>query len=209
MTVSKKITAVIAIFLVSNFANANLISNGGFEDNSLNDNSWRWFLSSDVNNWSGSNIEIWDSLQGVDAFEGENHAELNAHPFTGNVFTISQTFNTVVGMSYDLSFAYRARVNNNEAFRVEVDSDSNNIFSQLVDDHVTGAWKVFVGSFEAQGATSTLSFTSVTPATSTVGNFIDDIQVLTSPSQVNVSAPGSLLFMAFTLVFAGARRFVK
>ncbi|MFT5898002.1 MAG: hypothetical protein ACI97K_000641, partial [Glaciecola sp.] len=88
MRISRNLVALFTLALMSGFANANLIQNGGFEDNAVNDGQWSWYASNDVNNWSGSNLEIWDSLQGVHAYEGENHAELNAHPYTGNVFTI-------------------------------------------------------------------------------------------------------------------------
>ncbi|MDT0595372.1 DUF642 domain-containing protein [Glaciecola petra] len=209
MRVSRKIAAVLALVLCSGFANANLIVNGGFESNSVNDNSWRWFLSDNVNSWSGSNIEIWDSLNGVHAYEGENHIELNAHPYTGNVFTILQSFATNIGSVYDFSFAYRARRNNNEAFRVDVLSGTDNVFTNLMDDHVTSSWSVYSNVFTATDTTTTLSFTSVMPATSTVGNFIDAVSVTGQTSPVQASAPASALMMVLGLALIGARRFSK
>lgn len=209
MTVSKKITAVLVLVFCAGFANANLIINGGFEDNSVNDNRWKWFISNDVNSWSGSNIEIWDSLNGVHAYEGENHIELNAHPYTGNVFTIFQSFATNVGSVYDLSFAYRARRNDNEAFRVDVLSGTDNVFTNLMDDHVRSSWSVYNNVFTATDTTTTLSFTSVIPATSTLGNFIDAVSVTGQTSPVQASAPASALMMVLGLALIGVRRFSK
>lgn len=211
MTVSMKIVAILAIAFMSSFAHANLILNGGFEDNSVDDNRWKWFISDDVNNWTGSNIEIWDSLLGVHAYEGENHAELNAHPYTGNVFTIFQTFTTMANEVYDLGFAYRARRNNNEAFRVEVVNDSSTIFSALIDDHTTSSWELFSGSFTATDTQTTLKFTSVTPSTSTVGNFLDAISVERSfdTQPAAVSSPNAVTLMLLGLTLIVVRRFTR
>ena len=71
-------------------ANANLIVNGGFEDNTVAVGNWAYFSSASVNGWDGDNIEIWNQMGGVVAPEGTKHAELNAHPFDGSVFSIFQ-----------------------------------------------------------------------------------------------------------------------
>jgi hypothetical protein len=193
--------ALFTLVLMSGFANANLIVNGGFENNAVNDGKWKWYASSNVDGWEGDNIEIWDSLNGVHAYEGENHAELNAHPGTGHAFTIFQTFATVANESYNLSFAYRARSNNDEAFLVEVMAGTAIVFTELVDDHITSGWKVFNAMFTATDTTAKLSFTSVSPSTATVGNFIDDVSV--------VSAPGALILFLLGGSLVVARRFSK
>ena len=51
---------------------ANLIVNGGFEDNAVASGNWAFFASSNVNGWEGSNIEIWDNYGGVSAAEGSS-----------------------------------------------------------------------------------------------------------------------------------------
>ena len=151
---------------------ANLIQNGGFEDTAVSSNSWAWFYASDVLGWSGSNIEIWDSFQGFSAFEGTQHAELNAHPSNGQAFSIYQSFNTQVGASYDLSFAYSARSSINEAFLLNLyAADNSSLVSTLLDDHEVRKWSLFNTSFVAIDLTTTLRFTSVTPNSGTVGNF--------------------------------------
>src|SRR5690606_20268956 len=76
-------------------ANANLLTNGGFESNNVASGSWQFFSSSAVPGWDGSNIEIWNQYSGVSAYEGSQFAELNAHPNGGQAFTIFQDFTTV------------------------------------------------------------------------------------------------------------------
>lgn len=203
--------AVIAMgIFVASTAQANLILNGGFEDNSVAHGKWRWFQSSDVNGWGGSNIEIWDNHRSITAFEGTQHAELNAHAGNGNAFSIYQTFNTDVGSIYDLSFAYGARRNNNEAFRVEV-IGSSELLNELVDDHTVGNWSSYINTFVASSAQTTLRFTSVTPTKATVGNFLDNIYVGASeahsvPELSAASAPISAALLLALLSLGVERR---
>lgn len=183
-------------------ANANLIVNGGFEEPAVTPGNWDYFSSGDVAGWDGSNIEIWNNYtyQGVTvtAAEGEQHAEINAHPDSGN-FTISQSFSTQVGQSYDVSFSYRARANNSESFEFGL-SDTGGAFSSVVlDDHTTSAWSVYEDSFVANDTTSSVWFSSITDGT--IGNFIDDVSVTSS-----VPSPGTLVMMMIGLLGLGAAR---
>lgn len=176
-------------------AQANLIVNGGFEDNNVAAGSWNYFPASAVNGWQGSNIEIWDHLGGVSAPEGNQHAELNAHPYTGGLFSIYQTFATSVGQTYDVSFFYSARVDDKEAFAFTVGN-----LSLLLNDHVAGSWKQFVGNFVASNTTTELRFTSAN--SSTLGNFLDDVYAdLHLLDTRNLQEPNSLWLML--LGFAG------
>ena len=181
--------------LLSVGANANLIVNGGFEDNNVAAGNWDYFSSAAVNGWDGDNIEIWDHYGGVVAPEGNQHAELNAHPFDGGVFSIFQNFATVSGQTYDVSFFYSARVNNNEQFSFSVDT-----LSALLTDHVVGSWTQYTGSFVASSNLSTIAFT--TYDTGTLGNFLDDVVVT---AKVNVDESSSLVMLLigfFGLVLA-------
>lgn len=180
--------------LLSVGASANLLVNGGFEDNNVAPGTWSWYTSDDVNGWDGSNIEIWDSFNGVAAAEGSQHAELNAHPSAQNGFSIFQTFGTVVGQEYDVSFFYRARANNNEAFEFSVGN-----LGGLMDDHTTSDWSLFQDSFTASSQTSTIRFTSITSGT--IGNFLDGVSVTSS-----VPAPGTLALVVMGLFGLGAAR---
>ncbi|GAA3956576.1 DUF642 domain-containing protein [Allohahella marinimesophila] len=178
-------------------ASANLIQNGGFEQPDVKAGTWKYFASSNVAGWEGSNIEIWDSYNGVVAFEGAQHAELNAHPSSGGAFSIFQSFSTTVGKWYDLSFAYRARQSNKESFAVDVAG-----LSLTLDDHTTNGWSIYDGGFLAISDFSTLRFTSIFPETGTVGNFIDDVSVIAS-----VPTPASLGLVVLGLLGFGLRRF--
>lgn len=171
-------------------ANANLIVNGGFEDNDVASGNWAYFASAAVNGWDGDNIEIWDNYGGVIAAEGTQYAELNAHPFDGSIFSIYQNFATVVGQTYDVSFLYRARVNSNEQFSFSVDT-----LSALLNDHVVGSWSQYTGSFVATGALSTITFT--TYDTGTLGNFLDNV-VVTAKANVVESSPLAMLLIGLT-----------
>lgn len=158
-------------------ANANLIANGGFEDNNVAAGNWAYFSSANVNGWDGDNIEIWDHYGGVVAPEGNQHAELNAHPFDGSVFSIFQSFSTVVGQTYDVSFFYSARVNSNEQFSFSAGS-----LAALLNDHVVGSWKQYTGSFVASSVLSTITFTTYDAGT--LGNFLDNVVVTTKANVV-------------------------
>lgn len=180
--------------LLSAGASANLLVNGGFEDNDVNANSWKAYNSSDVAGWDGSRIEIWDTFNGVLAAEGSQHAELNADPNSQAGFTIFQNFNTVVGQQYDVSFYYRARANNNEVFEFSVGG-----LGATMSDHTTSSWSMFHDSFVASDWTSTIRFTTVT--TGTIGNFLDGVSVTSS-----VPAPGTLALVVMGLFGLGAAR---
>ena len=177
-----KWAAISALFLAlaGTSAQASVITNGNFEDNVIGNNSWRWFIADQVNGWDGSNLEIWRGYAGVQAYSGQQFIELNAHGNNSGNWSIFQTFNTVSGARYQLSFAYRARANSNESFSVSV-ADLN----QIMTDHVTGEWRLFTGYFTAGNTSSLLRFTSGNSGT--VGNFIDDVQITELPPQINTN----------------------
>ncbi|MFC3093524.1 PEP-CTERM sorting domain-containing protein [Alteromonas sediminis] len=182
-------------------ASANLIINGSFEDNDVQQGKWKWFYAEDVNGWNGSTIEIWDNFKGIDATEGNQFAELNAHSNGKKQFGIFQTFQTNVGQTYDVSFAYRARQSNKEAFEIGL-SDSNDVsfFNQIMDDHIVGEWSFFKGSFVSTTSTTSLWFSTVNPYSGTVGNFIDNISV-TSVNNVPAPTVWFLIVSALTGLF--------
>lgn len=187
---------------------ANLIVNGGFEQTHVKENRWRWFTSDKVTGWSGSNIEIWDRFQGFNAFEGQQHAELNAHAKNDQAFSIFQSFDTQMGQVYSVSFAYAARRNNKEAFSFDLFGNKlQSIFKAVIDDHQVRQWKVFKSNFVAISNVTTLRFTTITPYAGTVGNFIDDVQVHSLlGSKANV-APGDTIDLieppAHVILFLG------
>lgn len=206
--------------LFSGISHANLIVDGGFENPEVNYGGWRWFHASDVDGWEGSNIEVWDNLYGFAAFEGEQHAELNAHSSNGGAFSIYQTFASDAGEQYALNFAYAARRNTHESFLVELLGDTGAFWSAVMDDHLVRQWSEFTTTFSAQSAETTLRFTAISPLAGTVGNLLDAVSVVKlsglleevsndSQGTINatpIHAPSIWVFFLLSVMFAFKRR---
>ncbi|SNY58958.1 PEP-CTERM protein-sorting domain-containing protein [Arsukibacterium tuosuense] len=183
-----------AILAASFSSHATLIVNGDFEENFVASNKWSVFNSADVAGWQGSNVEIWNALNGVVAASGNNFIELNSHGSNAGAWSIFQTFATEVGRQYELSFYYRARNNNNEAFEVSFAG-----LSQQLTDHTKAGWTLFTSIFTATDSSSTLSFTSLNSGTQ--GNLIDNVNVTAVPEPATLAAFGAGL-----LALVGGRR---
>ena len=195
-------------------ATANLIENGSFETPDISkvigkrggtSSTWQYYDSSLVDGFSGSNIEIWNSgFLGVNAMHGNQFIELNSHPTSRNQpFSIFQEFDTTVGQSYDVSFYYEARTKRKEAFNVSFDSASSGaslLDSNLNDHRRGGLWSLFTGMFTAKENKTRMSFTSITPKTRTLGNFIDNVRVTAAVPEINAGSTGLALGLLLSVM---------
>lgn len=212
MRVVRSLIAGILIVGAVSTANANLVTNGGFESNNVATNSWKWFTSDQVAGWDGSNIEIWNNYDNFAAYEGEQYAELNAHPSNGAGFSIFQQITTVVGEVYKFSFAYAARTSNDEEFAYSVGGvlTENVVASANVENDLVRQWTLFETEFTADDTLTNIVFTAVNPITATVGNFLDDVVVVAkeelSTSEVSAPAGIALFFMSVAGMFYLRRR---
>lgn len=196
------VVLAVGLYLLSFAAQATLIVNGGFEANVVAKNNWNYFTALQVPGWEGSNIEIWHGLNGVTATEGKQHAELNADGSNNGAWSIYQNFATEMGKTYDFSFMYSARANNNEAFLFSIGN-----IKTTVDNHTVGQWLKFSGSFTADSLLSRVTFTSLNNGT--MGNFLDDVKVTAAPVQpqsLKVAEASTLSVLALGLVLLALRR---
>lgn len=177
---------------------ANLISNGSFEAfdaangiGGKSENTWK--LYSEIEGWDDSqNVEIWKTgFLGVDAADGSFLLELNAHASDlTSAYSIFQEFDTIVGATYELTFASQKRSGNaNQEFSVAVDGANGIDLSQNVNTHIAGDWTYFDYSFVASSDLSKLTFTSLDNLSDTTGNLFDDVSVIAIPE------PGILMLM--------------
>ena len=187
-----KCAALFAGLLLAGSAHANLIVNGGFEDNVVANGNWNWFPAASVNGWEGSNVEIWHNLFGIASAEGQQHAELNADGGNVGAWSIFQSFATVVGQSYDVAFSYRAR-ESSDLFNFAVGSINSNFTN-----NDTSQWKLFTSSFIASSNLTTLTFTSLNAGT--LGNLIDDVKV---NARASVPESSTLALFAIGLIGLG------
>lgn len=196
------VVLAVGVYLWSFAAQATLLVNGSFEANVVAKNNWNYFTAAQVAGWEGSNIEIWHGLNGVKAGEGKQHAELNADGNNQGAWSIYQNFATEMGKTYDFSFMYRARANNNEAFLFSIGD-----IKTTVDNHTVSEWLKFSGSFTANSLLSSIRFTSLNNGT--MGNFLDDVQVIAAPVQpqsLAVAEAPTLSVLALGLVLLALRR---
>ncbi|KKO49008.1 hypothetical protein VT06_08440 [Arsukibacterium sp. MJ3] len=199
----RTLLGAVTLIAASFSSQATLITNGDFESNQIDPNSWTFLSSSDVAGWQGSNIEIWNALNGVMAVSGDHFIELNAHGANVGDWSIFQTFATEINRQYELSFFYRARNNNDERFEVSVPG-----LEWDISGHAKDVWTKFENTFTATSTSSILRFRSLTAGTE--GNFIDNVQVTASPGRdVSVAVPEPTTLAAFgagLLALFGLRR---
>jgi Protein of unknown function (DUF642)/PEP-CTERM motif len=168
-------TALLASPLLAS-ASTNLITNGSFEANAQANSTWN--IYSNLNGWSGgrAGIELRNNVAGS-AHEGQNYVELDT---TANS-SISQSFNTLLGQTYALSFAYSPREH------VAASSNGIQVFWNGADlgtfTGLTAAsgnvWQVETLNVFGTGGLTTLSFQAVGRSDS-YGGSLDSVRVTTA-----------------------------
>jgi len=208
---SKLVSATFLTAIISTAAHATLIENGSFENIGGSTaiggygSSSSWQIYSSLPGWDASqNMEIWTNDFIVPAYDGNNVLELNAHPASaGGMFSIYQSFETVIGQEYELLFAGRKRqANSDEAFMVSVAGLTDSIFNQA-----WGTWTEYSYGFTAISVLSTLTFTSLDGGSDTTGNIFDAISVTSVP--VSVPEPSSIALFLFGCIGLGVQRKIQ
>ncbi len=148
----------------------NLLTNGSFESNVLRNGSWATFGR--IEGWTvgSKGVEVRNNVSGT-ALDGRNFVELDT---TGNS-SISQSFATVAGYTYELSFAYANRSDNRGAA-----SDglwwSVGSLSGAVGQNTNTHWTTYTTSFVGTGSPMTLSFAAIGRSDS-FGTSLDNVQL--------------------------------
>lgn len=169
----------------------NLLVNGSFESVSLR--SGQWTQLSSIDGWTVGNrgIEVRNDVAGS-AIDGHNFVELDT---TGNS-RISQSFATIAGATYTLSFSYAAREGtsaNTNGLAWSVGS-----LSGTVGQNTTSVWETYTTTFTGTGNAMTLSFNAIGRSDS-FGTSLDNVSLRVSA----VPEPESYAMMIAGLAAVG------
>jgi Protein of unknown function (DUF642)/PEP-CTERM motif len=152
-----------------------LVVNGGFESNVLNNGSWQVFTNGQVQGWLAQDeIEIRNNVAGT-AAGGSNYVELDANHNS----SMSQDLHTQAGTDYLLSFYYSNRTGDSAAtdglsFKVGADY----VILPALKTNNTGdnLWELFTTTFMATSAITRLTFTAM-GTNDSYGSSLDSISV--------------------------------
>lgn len=182
----------------------NLIVNGSFESIAQGDNSWSIYGNGQLDGWKVGKygVEVRDSVAG-EAFDGENFVELDT---TRNSW-ISQSFATVIGQTYTVSYAYAPRngvSKNSNALGAFI--DGVRLDRQAAAGVSPDAWDIYSFDFVAGKASTTLKFAALGKSDS-YGGSLDAVAVTAAP----VPEPETWAMLLAGVAFVGsmARRRIR
>lgn len=203
---TKYILAATALALSSPAWATESIVNGGFEDPVVNDTCCSTVPPDLLPGWTATpNVNVvvgtFSSTNGNLAEEGNQYLDLVGQGGTGS---ISQTFATVAGTVYDLSFIYSHNLFNPAVTSASAGFTVDGLVGTI--SHSTGStsdldWQSFFGSFTAIGPTATLTFTNLTGGTNE-GIFLDAVSVQAVPEP----STWAMMFLGFGVVGFSMRR---
>ncbi len=203
MNSSNKILAVAASAACLAFAaQANLITNGSFEDltgigvdtqgtagASLDPGQWGVYTT--IPGWttvSGPGIELHRTppsvVGGVLAADGNVYVELDSHPGPASNSAMQQTLNLAAG-EYQLTFKYRPRTDSIADNIIEASFNGNTLVTLA--GATPAAWTTSTTTFTFLGGTAPLKFTAM-GTQNTLGGFIDDVKLVRVPDNGSMMA---------------------
>jgi hypothetical protein len=203
------VLGVAAGLALSTPSHANLLTNGSFEDPSIG----TWYVNepSGIPGWTVTANSVDVVAQGYNgpsaAYDGQQYLDLVGFGSTGGVQ--SQSFATVAGQSYLLTFAYANNPWSTSTASANVrvlDGTSNTLlFGEVTHSGSTTnklGWSLFSRSFIADGTSSTIFFDETVGANSG-GVMIDAVGVAAVPEP----ATWALMVLGFAgLGFMGYRQ---
>jgi hypothetical protein len=191
------ITALVAP--MASWAGDNLLVNGSFEDTAQANGTWN--IYSPIPGWTANPaVEIRDNVAGK-AKDGSNYAELDAN-VNGS---ITQSFATIAGTAYTLSFWYSNRTDTAVATNGLSFGLGNGWIAApglAANNSGDNQWSQVNYNFIAGGATTTLSFMA-TGNNDSYGSSLDNISVTAAIPEPSTYA---LMFGGLAAVGFVARR---
>lgn len=202
-----KIFAAVTALLLASPAMAAPFANGSFETSPTNPGSgWLTFGNGDATNLPG-----WTVLGSVDYVgnywqtpDGTRSLDLNGSSLGG----ISQTFDTLAGVTYTVTFALSKNPGAAVA-TLDVSATGNNAASYLFNAGNSSPnmlWSDRTYSFTATGTTTTLTFLSTTSGTPFAGPALDNVRIAAAPAGVPEPAAFGVLGLGILGLAAGRRR---
>ncbi|MCH7341894.1 DUF642 domain-containing protein [Pelomonas sp. CA6] len=160
--------------LFAQAAPTNLLVNGSFEANVVGAGSW--ITPGSISGWSvgSQGVELRNGISGQ-AQDGFNFAELDT---SGNS-SIWQSFSTVAGVVYDLSFYYSSRPEQTSVGSNGIQWSLGGLSGVVGKDLNTG-WQLFQTQFTGTGSAMTLNFKAVGTSDS-LGTSLDNVRVSAVP----------------------------